>query len=169
MRNNKDERILSALISCPTIRAASKKCDVSETQIYARLKDDGFRKRYDDLRLSIVDAAVQKLQQSITTAADTVISLASDNKIPAAVRLSAAKTVMELALRMAEYSRKRRDEIHDSLDITNLTRAEIEALTEAAAGDDASLSVIVRAAAAAQQLDAAEGKLQAHEINFNLF
>ena len=40
----KDELILAALLINPTVRAASQACGVSESQIYARLRNDAFKK-----------------------------------------------------------------------------------------------------------------------------
>ena len=46
----KDEIVLAALLINPTVRAASQACGVSESQIYARLRNDAFKKKYDQAR-----------------------------------------------------------------------------------------------------------------------
>ena len=59
MANNRknDEIILAALLSTPTVRAASQACGVSESVIYSRLKEPDFRERYDKERREMLTRA----------------------------------------------------------------------------------------------------------------
>ena len=43
--DRKDELIIAALIGNPTVRAAAAACGVSETQIYARLRNATFKEK----------------------------------------------------------------------------------------------------------------------------
>ena len=58
MRKNgntsKDELILRALITYPTIREAARNCGCSESTIYRRLKDAEFRTRLQEMKSEII-------------------------------------------------------------------------------------------------------------------
>ena len=64
-KEEKDEAILAALLSNQTTKAAAAACGIGETQIYARLRDPAFKKRYDTARLEMLDEATARLQSCL--------------------------------------------------------------------------------------------------------
>ena len=95
MNNAKEELILSALLSCPTIREASAQCKVPERTINDYLAKPEFMERYKAAKADIVKGAGNKLQGKMSTAVDVISEIMEEEKNPPAVRLSASKAVLE--------------------------------------------------------------------------
>ena len=62
----KDEIIIAALISNPTVAAAA--CGVSETQIYARLRNAAFKEKYDAARRELLEQSTAYIQGIVSEA-----------------------------------------------------------------------------------------------------
>lgn len=102
MRTTKDEKIISALLACPTIRAASAACGVGETQIYARLREPEFKQKYAEARRELLEQNTAALQGHIASAVETMAELCTNKKTPAQTRLSAADSIIRNALKLGE-------------------------------------------------------------------
>lgn len=89
----KNERIIAALISSPTVRAASEACGVSERQIYARLKDPAFMELYDAKRHELLDSATASLQGYLNDAVEAMHEVMQDPKTPPQTKLNAADVI----------------------------------------------------------------------------
>ena len=57
-----DDRIITALLTEPTIKAAAGACGISESKVYSRLRDPDFKKKLDDARMKVLDDATRALQ-----------------------------------------------------------------------------------------------------------
>lgn len=101
-KDEKDERILAALISNPSTRAAAQACHVSETHIYERLRDRDFKARYDKARLSLLDETTAALQKHLRAAVEGMANIAEDQTAPAQVRLNACEGIIRCSLKMTE-------------------------------------------------------------------
>ena len=102
MGNRKDEAVISALLTNATIRAASECCGVSETRIYARLRNPEFKARYDAERLAMLERNSNALQVHIATAIEGMVEIANDPKVAAQTRLNAQRTIIETSLKLTE-------------------------------------------------------------------
>ena len=100
----KNERIISALLTCPTVRAAAEACGVSERRIYARLKDPAFCEQYEAKRHELLDHATAKLQGRIGEAVETMGEVMNDPKSPPQTRLNAADAIIRNGLKLTEQS-----------------------------------------------------------------
>lgn len=100
----KDEKIISALISNPTIRAASEACGVSETQIYARLRNPEFKARYDEARRDLLARATAALQSRLTGAVEVMGEICGDTETAPQTRLNAADAIIRNTLKMTEQA-----------------------------------------------------------------
>ena len=101
-KQEKDEKILAALLASPTTKAAAAVCGISETQIYDRLRDPAFKERYDSKRLELLDESTAALQKHIGAAVEEMASIATDKKNPAQTRLNACEAVVRLSLKMTD-------------------------------------------------------------------
>ena len=99
--NRKDEIILTALLSNPTVRAASKACGVSETQIYARLRKPAFKEKYDRARREMLEQSTAYVQGMLGDAFKKMRALMDDPDAPHQVQLNAAEA---LARNAAKYT-----------------------------------------------------------------
>ncbi len=102
IKQTKDEKILAALISSPTIRAASEVCGVSETQIYARLRNPEFKERYRDARKELLEGATRALQCRLSDAVAVMDEICRNEKIAPQTRLNAADAIIRNSLRLTE-------------------------------------------------------------------
>jgi hypothetical protein len=102
LNNSKEELILSALLSCPTIREASAKCKVPERTITDYLAKPEFMERYKEAKADIVRGVSDKMQGKMSQAVDVIGELMEQKRTPPAVRLSASKTVLEIGLKFQE-------------------------------------------------------------------
>lgn len=104
IKKTKDEKIIAALIANPTIRAASGACGVSETQIYARLRNPDFRSRYDEARRELLERNTAALQGHLAGAIETMGQICSDAGVNPQTRLSAADAIIRNSLKMTEQT-----------------------------------------------------------------
>jgi hypothetical protein len=84
-----------------TAEAAAQKAGVSERTVYRRLKDPGFQNQLQRLRSDMVQRAAGTLTAAATEAIKTLLSLLQSS-IPHAVRLGAARSILEIGMRVRE-------------------------------------------------------------------
>jgi len=95
---------LAALISNPTIRAASQACGVSETQIYTYLRDPEFKTKYDATRRELLERNTAALQSHLGAAIQTMGDLCVDPDASAQVRLNVADAIIRNTLKLTEQT-----------------------------------------------------------------
>jgi hypothetical protein len=95
----KQERVLVLLLSEPTIQEAAKKARVNERTLFRWLAEPAFAAAYRRARRAAVTKAVSRLQYAAAAAVGAVVRLMADGGVPPAVRLAAARTVLEMSLR----------------------------------------------------------------------
>ena len=98
----KDEALIAALLSNPTVRAAAKAVGRSETQVYARLRDPDFKSRYDSARHELLERSVTELQTHLSEAVGVFVSVMRDRQAPQQTRLNAAEAVMRNCMKLTE-------------------------------------------------------------------
>lgn len=101
-KEEKDEIILAALISNPTTKAAAEACGVSQTQIYERLKDPFFKRRYDEARLAMLEECTANMQKRIGAAIEGLANIADDITAPAQTRLNAYTAIIRESIRLTD-------------------------------------------------------------------
>ncbi|MEI8380913.1 MAG: hypothetical protein WCJ09_12340 [Planctomycetota bacterium] len=100
-RHNLDDVIIEALARGETQTAVAKLAGVSATTIRRRLEDSGFRSQIERFRETMLDSAAGQLGAILTQAVTTLEGLLIKST-PPAVRLAAAKSVIELTIRTRE-------------------------------------------------------------------
>lgn len=101
-RVNRREAALAALIEAPNLRAAAQACNVPERTLRRWMTESAFRQRYESMRRDLISNAWHGLQERLSEASTTVAALMNDKSAPPQVRLGAARTVLEFALRSCE-------------------------------------------------------------------
>jgi hypothetical protein len=100
---HKQEEAIAALLTCPTILAAAAQVGVSERTLFRWLSDDaGFQASYREAKRSVVQHAMTRLQQAATAAVDTLEAIMGDADKPSGSRVTAARSVLDLALKTVE-------------------------------------------------------------------
>lgn len=98
------ERLLAALISEPTIKAAAKAARVSEATVYRALRNEEFSKLYRAARREVTQHCVMRLQADSAHAAKVLREIADDASAPASARVTAARAIIEQAFKGAEQT-----------------------------------------------------------------
>jgi len=99
----KRQKGLLALLSSKNMAVAAKKAGVSRMTMYRWLQDpvfrEEFRKQYECLLLDVT----LHLQRSSLKAADLLVNIARDTKLPAGSRVSACRTIIEMGLKGTQF------------------------------------------------------------------
>src|SRR5437762_1693701 len=102
-RKKNEDALLLALACGATVEAASKQCQLSDRTIYRRLKDREFRARLQAVRADMVRRAAGMLTAAAGQAVSTLLSLQKES-VPAAVRLGAARAILEIGIKVRELA-----------------------------------------------------------------
>ena len=98
----KAEQAVAALLQFPTIPEAAKAAGVSERTLYGWLQEEGFREQYRSARTEVVRHAVTMVQRASGEAVEVLRDVMNSPESPTSSRVSAAKTILELALKAVE-------------------------------------------------------------------
>jgi hypothetical protein len=98
----KHHKAISALLSEPSIRKAAEQSGIPERTMYAWLKDSAFDAAYRAARRDSVQQATARLQFVCSAAVSVLCQLMMKETVHASIRLSAAKTILELSIKAIE-------------------------------------------------------------------
>ena len=102
--DRKNELIISSLISTTSVRAAAKVCGVSETQIYARLRDPAFKKQYDDARREMLEQSTAYVQGIVGEALQKMYEIMNDENAAPQIQLKAAEAIVRNSIKLTEQN-----------------------------------------------------------------
>src|SRR6516162_878786 len=100
--SRKQDQVITALVTCPSITAAAQQCDVAEGTLRRWLKQDGFQAAYRNARRALVQHAIACVQRATGEAVETLRTVMQDPEASASARVSAAKVILETALKGIE-------------------------------------------------------------------
>jgi hypothetical protein len=100
-RKKGDEALLLALACGASVEAAARQCKLCERTVYRRLEDPAFRARVQEARGDMVKRSAGMLTAAAGESVRTLLSLQKESA-PAAVRLGAARAVLELGIKVRE-------------------------------------------------------------------
>lgn len=72
--------------------------------VYARLKDPDFKKKYDELRLDLLERNTAKIQMQLGSAIDVMAEVMLDGENSPQVRLNAADALIRNNLKLTEQA-----------------------------------------------------------------
>jgi hypothetical protein len=98
----KQEVAIAALLTAPTIADAADTASISEPTLWRWLQREDFQTAYRQARREAVSQAVAYLQRVAGEAVDTLRAVMQDAQKPASARVSAARAVLDLAIRGVE-------------------------------------------------------------------
>ena len=102
--DRKDDLVIAALITNPTVRAASAACGVSETQIYCRLRTPAFKERYDRTKREMLEQCTTYVQGTLSEALEKMREIMNDPDASQQVQLNAAESIVRTALKLSEIT-----------------------------------------------------------------
>ena len=97
--SRKQQKGLLALLSSKNMLAAAKKAGVSRMTMYRWLKDPFFREEFRTQNELVLLDVLLHLQRSSFKAADLLVNIAGNTELPASSRVSACRTIIEMALK----------------------------------------------------------------------
>ena len=100
-RKKNEDALLLALACGATVEVAAKQCGLSDRTIYRRLKDADFKARLQAVRSDMVGRSAGLLTAAASEAVRTLLALQKDSA-PPAVRLGAARAVLEVGMKLRE-------------------------------------------------------------------
>jgi hypothetical protein len=122
-RKNADEALALALAAGQTLRSAAEAAGVSERTATRRSGDPAFRRRVGELRADMVARSLGRMADGMSDAADVLRELLAPGT-PPAVRLGAARSLLELGVKL-----------RDSVELEARVRAVEEAQKQGAAAE----------------------------------
>lgn len=129
-----DAIILAALVSGASFDEAADQAQVSNATVRRRLADARFRRELDDAQDLLIGQTVAQMVVATTSAVDTLIDLLRHPS--AVIRLGAAKTILEQALRYRSHQkdahadwqrRQRQAKVFRRPDLVGLSEEEADA------------------------------------------
>lgn len=103
MKGSKN-RVLQALITSPTIKAAADQAGVTEKTVYNYLHDAEFLREYQRIGEQCVHAVSGQLVQSMTKAVSVLLEIATDRECVPGARVQAARSILEYGQKFTELS-----------------------------------------------------------------
>lgn len=102
MKQTKDEKIIAALLSTPTIREAATVAGVGERTIYSRLDDPEFNAKYAEARLGLLKCHTATLQGHLGKAIEVMSGIMNDAGTSPQTRLNAAEAIIRNCMKLTE-------------------------------------------------------------------
>lgn len=100
--SRKKDAAIVALVTEPTIADAAKKAGISHATLHRWLQIKDFKDAYREAKREAVSAAIARLQRTATEAVDALRDVMNDAESPANARVSAARAILELAIKAIE-------------------------------------------------------------------
>jgi hypothetical protein len=100
--SRKQDQAITALVSCASITEAAAQCGLAEVTLRRWLKQEGFQTAYREARRAVVQHAIVQVQRATGEAVETLRSVMHDADAPASARVSAAKAILETAVKAVE-------------------------------------------------------------------
>lgn len=101
-RETKDEKLIAALLTYPTVREAAQAVGRSESQVYLRTKQPDFVEKYDAARRELLSKATAELQAHLSEAVRVMIDVMNDSEASPQVRLNAADAMLRNCAKYTE-------------------------------------------------------------------
>ncbi|MBP2639693.1 MAG: phage protein [Firmicutes bacterium] len=98
----KQEVAIVALLMAPNIAEAAKQTGISESTLWRWLQNESFQQRYRKVKSAALGQAVAQIHAAASSAALTLKDIACSEENPASSRVSAAKSILELAFKSHE-------------------------------------------------------------------
>lgn len=100
--SRKKEALICALLVEPTVDQAAKKVGIGTTTAFRWMQDPLFQEGYREAKRQAVSQAISQLQRASAEAVNTLREIMNNIEAPSASRVTAARTVLDSALKAVE-------------------------------------------------------------------
>lgn len=101
--SRKKERAIKALLEHDTHADAAKAVGIGEVTLWRWLREPDFKEAFREAKRRILDEALTTLQKATGKAIGALVSILEDQGKPASARVSAAKTILETAVKAVQF------------------------------------------------------------------
>ena len=98
----KTHEAIAALLAHPTMKEAAEAVGIGESTLFRWMQDEQFREDYRKARGEVVRQAIARLQRASGEAVDTLRTIMKDDIKPASARVTAARTILDTAVKAVE-------------------------------------------------------------------
>jgi molybdenum-dependent DNA-binding transcriptional regulator ModE len=101
--SRKQDELIAALLTAGSIEEAAQHVGLGYRTVHRWLREDGdFQDAYRQARRQVVAQAQAQLQRATGKAVATLVAVMEDAETPAAAKVTAARTILEQAIRAIE-------------------------------------------------------------------
>ena len=104
MKQISDEKVISALLRCPTVKAAAAESKLSLRQIFDRLKQPEFKAMYDAARREVLEQTTASLQGVLSDAMLKLWEIGNDPENAPQVQINAIEAFIRNLLKLTEQT-----------------------------------------------------------------
>src|SRR5712691_1363627 len=104
----RQQKAILALLTEPSVRDAARTVKIGERTLHTWLKDKTFTEAYHEARATAVSQAIARLQQASSEAVDCLKEVMGDPEAAAPAKVTAARTVLEMAVKGTEIAELQR-------------------------------------------------------------
>jgi hypothetical protein len=101
-RSRKQEQFIAALLSHSTVDAAAKSVGIGDVTAWKWRKDPAFAERYRQATREVMRHTSARLQEATRVALDCLREITENKEEPASSRVSAARTILDMAVKAAD-------------------------------------------------------------------
>lgn len=95
--DSEDLKLVTALLSNTSVKSAARAAGVSESTVYRKLREAGFRKQLKEQRLRVYGHALSRLQMATEEAVTTLVEVMGEKEAPEQARIKAALSILGIA------------------------------------------------------------------------
>lgn len=100
----KQEKALTALLTCPTARAAAKAAGIDERTLRRYWQDPEFLAEYRRRCAELLDTATDRAKAAVVPAVERLAGIIADDKQQPQTHIAACRAMIEYTLRLYEAS-----------------------------------------------------------------
>ena len=97
-----NEKIIAALLSTESKRAAAKVLGIRPQTLAARMNDDAFQKLYKESKKDLIKESITSIQAKTGRAIEIIYEIADNPEIAPQIRLNAAETIIRYSHKFTE-------------------------------------------------------------------
>lgn len=102
-KSRKEEQAIIALLTASTIKEAANMVGIGEATLWRWMQESSFKEKFRSAKKQAFSQTVSRLQQSSGEAVETLRTIMNDITAPAPSRVTAAKSILEMAMKAVEF------------------------------------------------------------------
>lgn len=92
-RENRENMLVEAFLTCPSVAKAAEKTGIGKTAIYEYMKSDSFQKKLAEARQQAVEDVIGYMQGNLSECAEVLMQIVRDTEAAPQIRINAANAM----------------------------------------------------------------------------